>query len=215
MLAVDLSLASLCYARRKSAERGLAIAYGQADILELGGIGREFDVIESIGVLHHMKDPYAGWKALLSRLRPHGFMWLGFYSEVARRNIVEARARIAERGLGASAAEIREFRQELADGGEAAFASVFKSEDFFTVSACRDLMFHAQEHRLTLPAIAGFLKENNLTFLGFELDDAILDAYRRRFPDDQAAVNLASWDIFERENPGLFAAMYAFWIQKA
>ncbi len=216
MLAVDLSLASLAYARRKSDELSLPISYGQADILELGALDRDFDVIESLGVLHHMKDPYAGWKVLLSRLRPHGFMWLGFYSETARRNIVEARARIAKKGLGASADDIRGFRQELADSGDAeSFASLLKSEDFFSVSAARDLMFHAQEHRLTLPAIAQFLKENNLTFLGFELEDAVMGAYHRRFPNDQAATDLANWEIFETENPGMFAAMYAFWIQKA
>ena len=215
MLAVDLSLASLSYARRKSAELGLAIAYGRADILELGSLARDFDVIESIGVLHHMADPYAGWKVLLSRLRPSGFMWLGFYSETARRNIVEARARIAQQGLGASPDDIRKFRQQLADSGEdAVFASALKSEDFFSVSACRDLIFHAQEHRLTLPAIDKFLKENNLKFLGFELDDLVLGAYRQRFPQDQAATDLANWDIFEQENPGMFAAMYVFWIQK-
>ena len=39
MLAVDLSLASLAYARRKSEELGLQIEYGQADILELGATG--------------------------------------------------------------------------------------------------------------------------------------------------------------------------------
>ena len=214
MLAVDLSLASLAYAKRKSAERGLRIEYGQADILELDALDRDFDVIESIGVLHHMKDPYAGWKALLSRLRPHGFMWLGFYSQAARRNIVEARARIAEQGLGA--ADIRAFRQELADGkyGDG-FGSVLKSEDFYSVSACRDLLFHTQEHRLQLPAIAEFLKQNSLSFLGFELDDAVLQAYRQRFPHDKAATDLASWDSFETENPGMFAGLYVFWVQKA
>jgi len=216
LLAVDLSLASLSYAARKSGELGLKIQYGQADILELGRLERDFDVIESIGVLHHMADPFTGWKTLLSRLRPSGFMWLGFYSEIARRNIVEARARIAEKGIGNSAEEIRAFRQELADSSDSgSFTSVIKSEDFFSVSACRDLIFHAQEHRLTLGAINAFLKENNLTFLGFELDDAVLTAYRRRFPHDQAATDLASWELFEGENPGMFAAMYVFWIQKA
>jgi Flp pilus assembly protein TadD/2-polyprenyl-3-methyl-5-hydroxy-6-metoxy-1,4-benzoquinol methylase len=216
MLAVDLSLTSLAYAKRKSQELGLEIEYGQADILELGALGQSFDVIESIGVLHHMQDPFAGWKVLVSLLRPQGFMWLGFYSAVARRNIVEARARIAARGIGSSAADIRRFRQELVDAPDAgAFASIHKSEDFFSVSACRDLLFHAQEHRMTLPAIAAFLKEHNLTFIGFELDDAIFQAYRRRFPDDSTATDLANWDIFEQENPGMFAALYVFWVQKA
>ena len=214
MLAVDLSLASLSYAKRKSAERGLQMEYGQADILELGALTQDFDVIESIGVLHHMKDPYAGWRALLSRLRPHGFMWLGFYSEAARRNSVQARARIAQQGLGA--ADICAFRQELADGKYGQdFASVLKSEDFYSVSACRDLLFHAQEHRLTLPAIASFLKENGLCFLGFELDDAVLHAYHQRFPHDPAATDLANWDVFETDNPGMFAGLYAFWVQKS
>jgi tetratricopeptide (TPR) repeat protein/SAM-dependent methyltransferase len=216
MLAVDLSRASLSYAKRKSAELGLSIAYGQADILELGALERDFDLIESIGVLHHMADPYAGWKMLLSRLRPAGFMWLAFYSEAARRNIVAVRARIAERGIGASAEDIRRFRQELADSDDReSFASILKSEDFYSVSACRDLIFHAQEQRLTLPAIAAFLKENSLTFLGFELDDTVVQAYRRKYPQDPSATDLSLWAAFEAENPGMFAGMYIFWIQKS
>ena len=44
---VDLSLASLAYAARKTRELGLTgIDYAQADILKLGGLGRTFDVIE-------------------------------------------------------------------------------------------------------------------------------------------------------------------------
>jgi Flp pilus assembly protein TadD/2-polyprenyl-3-methyl-5-hydroxy-6-metoxy-1,4-benzoquinol methylase len=220
MLAVDLSLTSLAYARRKSEALGLHIEYGQADILELGPAldrngARRFDLIESIGVLHHMADPFAGWRALLALLDPGGFMWLGFYSEVARQNIVEARARIAQRGLSTTAAEIRRFRQELFDGESGGhFDSVLKSEDFFSVSACRDLIFHTQEHRLTLEQIDRFLKENGLRFLGFELDDAVLNVYRTRYPGDPGATDLANWAAFERDNPGMFAAMYVFWIQK-
>ena len=75
MLAVDLSLSSLCYAKRKTRELGLTnITYAQADILRLGTLPRRFDVIESSGVLHHLADPLAGWRVLLSLLRPGGFM---------------------------------------------------------------------------------------------------------------------------------------------
>ena len=66
-----------------------------------------------------------------------------------------------------------------------------------------------------MPEIAGFLKSHNLGLLGFELDDAVLDAYRQRFPDDAAATDLAHWETFETEHPGLFAGMYVFWVQKA
>ena len=64
--AVDLSLASLAYAQRKSHELGLDnLEYLQADILHLHQMGKEFDIIESSGVLHHMNEPMAGWRVLV------------------------------------------------------------------------------------------------------------------------------------------------------
>src|SRR5688572_698325 len=52
VLAVDLSLASLAYAKRKTAELGLGnIDYRQADLLGLAGIEQRFDRIECSGVL--------------------------------------------------------------------------------------------------------------------------------------------------------------------
>jgi Flp pilus assembly protein TadD/2-polyprenyl-3-methyl-5-hydroxy-6-metoxy-1,4-benzoquinol methylase len=215
MLAVDLSLASLAYARRKSEELDLEIAYAQADILELAATGRQFDLIESLGVLHHLADPFAGWRALLSLLRPGGFMLLGLYSEMARRPVMAARALIKERQLGDRADDIRRFRQDLIrEGDPRAYASVLESEDFFSLSACRDLLFHVQEQRLTLGQIAGFLQSHNLLLLGFELDDAVLAQYRQRFPQDRAATDLASWQAFEADHPSLFGGMYIFWVQK-
>jgi len=212
ILAADLSLASLAYARRKSEELGLAIDYVQADILELETTGRQFDLIESLGVLHHLADPFAGWQALLSCLRPGGFMLLGLYSERARRPVVAARALQGERD--GSPDQIRRFRQALMQSGDAAsFASILDSEDFFSLSACRDLLFHVQEQAMTLVQIAAFLQSRNLAFLGFELDDAVLAAYRKRFPEDKAATDLASWDAFEADHPGLFGGMYIFWLQ--
>ncbi len=218
-LAVDLSLASLGYARRKSEEQGLAITHAQADILELeaaGSLGgRRFDLIESLGVLHHLADPWAGWRALLSLLRPGGFMLLGLYSEMARRPVLAARARIAERGGGGGPEDIRSFRQDLIqDGDPRSCASILESEDFFSLGACRDLLFHVQEQHMTLVEIARFTQSHNLRVLGFELDEAVLAQYRKRFPHDRAATDLACWEAFEGDHPGLFGGMYIFWVQK-
>ncbi len=217
VLAVDLSICSLGYARRKTRELGLtSIEYAQADLLKLGSLGRSFDVIESVGVLHHLADPWAGWRVLLSLLRPAGFMKLGLYSEVARRHIVKARAFIAGQGYGATAGEIRRCRQDLTDMDKSTdLGTILKSSDFFTISTCRDLLFHVQEHRLTLTGINAFLRDNHLTFLGFEIGDDVLNDYKLRFPDDPAATNLDQWQIFEHEKPDTFFGMYQFWIQKA
>ena len=69
VLAIDLSLTSLCYAKRRTQELGIKnMEYGQADVLQLQPIGRTFDIIEASGVLHHLADPLAGWRVLLSIL---------------------------------------------------------------------------------------------------------------------------------------------------
>ena len=216
VLAIDLSLSSLAYARRKSQELELTnIAYAQADILELGSQGRSFDLIEAAGVLHHMADPYAAWGTLLSLLRPGGFMMLGLYSEVARRDILRARRFIAARQFEPVPERIRQCRQEIIASSEAEnFTSLLKLSDFFNTSTCRDLLFHVQEHYVTLAGIDDYLRANDLTLLGFEINPSVLHAYRQRFPDDPAATDLGQWQIFEKENPDTFSRMYQFWIQK-
>lgn len=216
-LAVDLSLASLAYAKRKTQEIGLAdsIEYAQADILELGSIDRRFDLIESAGVLHHMHDPMAGWKALLRLLRPGGLMALGLYSEAGRREVVAARERVAAEGLPRTLQEIRERRQRLMSDAQAQrFASFLSSRDFYSASACRDLLFHVQEHRFTLPQLKAALAGLGLTFIGFEVDADVAMAYAQRFPDDPARINLDHWHAFETERPSTFVRMYQFWAQK-
>ena len=92
MLAVDLSMTSLAYAKRKTQELAIGnIEYRQADILALGSIAERFDVVECMGVLHHLEDPVAGSRILCSLLRPAGLMRIGLYSEIARRHVVRAR----------------------------------------------------------------------------------------------------------------------------
>lgn len=220
LLAVDLSRASLSYAARKSREAGVTnVEFAQADILGLGAIGRSFDVIESSGVLHHMDDPFAGWRVLVSLLRPHGFMDIGLYSELARQDVVAARAMIAAEGYRATADDIRRFRQDLIDRPAGApMKSLLQSGDFYATSACRDLLFHVQEHRLGLPAIKGFLAEQKLRLLGFNLPEATIQRYATRYGADTAAdtaqYDIDRWHEFESENPNVFQGMYQFWVQR-
>ncbi|MGC1641643.1 MAG: methyltransferase, partial [Pseudolabrys sp.] len=178
-LAIDLSLTSLCYARRKTpAELASRIDYAQADILKLGSIDRNFDVIDACGVLHHMADPLAGWRILLSLLRPGGLMHLAFYSDVGRGDVAAARMFIAERKFGATPHDIRRCRQELL---ATPLASVTRFTDFFTTSECRDLLFHVHEARVTIPVIKDFIRENGLKFIGFEFDLPVLMRQRAQF----------------------------------
>jgi tetratricopeptide (TPR) repeat protein/2-polyprenyl-3-methyl-5-hydroxy-6-metoxy-1,4-benzoquinol methylase len=216
VLAIDLSLSSISYAKRKTQELGIKnIEYAQADILKLGDITRNFDIIESVGVLHHMTDPFAGWRTLLSRLRPGGFMFLGFYSELGRRHEVKARELIAARGYAGTTDDIRRFRRDFtARNSSAELQWLDSTPDFYSMSECRDLLFHVQENRLTLGQIESFLADFGLHFIGFELDRRVLHQYRVRFTDDPSCTNLRNWARFEADNPDTFTGMYRFWIQR-
>ena len=213
LLAIDLSLTSLCYAKRMTDALGLKnIEYAQADIMELGALGRSFDIIESVGVLHHLADPVAGWRVLLDLLRPGGFMDIGLYSALARRQIVVARRHIAERGYAATAADIRRCRQDLMTLG--GHEELLSFGDFFAMSDCRDLLFHVQEQRYTLPQLKDILQTLGLGLVGFRLEASVARQYAERFGSDPTRTDLDHWHQFETEHPRTFAAMYQFWVQK-
>lgn len=217
ILAVDLSMASLGYAKRKTIEKGItAIEYAQADFLRLGVLGREFDVIEAVGVLHHIERPFEGWKALLSMLKPNGLMRVGLYSELGRKDIVKIRSLIDRDGIQSTPESIRNFRHRLLKQNNLEdIKYVTGGIDFYSMSACRDLLFHTQEHRMLLDVIDQFLKDNQLKFLGFDIDRSTLNTYKIRFPDDPFGLNLQNWHIFENENPNTFRQMYQLLVQKS
>jgi SAM-dependent methyltransferase/Flp pilus assembly protein TadD len=224
-LAVDLSLASLSYAKRMAQNFGLTnIEFAQADITKLGALGRSFDFIDASGVLHHIGDPWAAWRVLVSLLRPGGMVQIGLYSELGRKNVVAARALIAERGFRPVPEDIRRIREIIAAEEDGSLLkSISQWTDYFTISECRDLLFHPQEHRTSLPEIKSFLAANGLQFAGFILDALTSDCFVRRFPEVveltqkarlDAFADLDRWHLFETERPQTFASMYRFWVHK-
>lgn len=216
VLAIDLSVASLCYAQRMARRYGLAnVEFAQADITRLAAIARQFDYIDACGVLHHLADPWEGWRTLLSLLRPGGVMFVGLYSKLARRAVVAARSLIADRGHRPIPEDIRRCREEIMAAGEGSvLKSVLQWKDFFSISECRDLLFHVQEQQTTLREIKTFLAANRVQFSGFMLDALTLQRFATRFPEPAALTDLDCWQDFEIREPGTFAAMYQFWVQK-
>ena len=219
VLAVDLSLSSLSYAKRKTMELGLSnIEYAQADIMELHTLERQFDLIESSGVLHHLHDPLAGWKILTGLLRPNGLMGIGLYSETARQYLIDGRALIAKKGYSASATDIRQCRQDIiamAEHGQASMIEICKRPSFFNASDFRDLLIHVQEHRFTLPQIQAALESMQLEFLGFDFgEQSTVRKFQATYPDKDALTSLSMWHEFELKNPNTFVGMYQFWCKK-
>ena len=215
VLAIDLSSASLAYAVRKAEELGVAnVQHLQGNILNLDTFSKTFDIIECGGVLHHMHDPFQGWKILTKLLRPGGFMKIGLYSEIAREHITKIRDEISKCEIDISSVQaIIEFREQLKDSAEPHHKKIQESSDFYSLSTVRDLIFHVQEHLFTIPLIEDYLERLGLVFCGFEIAGLNRKLEASNFPSEER-YNLKQWADFEIENPDTFRGMYQFWCQK-
>ncbi|MFV1851090.1 MAG: tetratricopeptide repeat protein [Thalassospira sp.] len=219
LVAVDLSLSSLSYALRKSREMNVSnIDYIQGDILELEKLDRQFDVIECGGVLHHMADPIKGWSVLVNILRPGGLMKIGLYSEKGRPDIIAGREFIEKGGYGSTPDQMRKCRQDIiaaAEQGDPKLIQLCMRGDFYSLSPCRDLIFHVQEHRFTIPEISDALKKLKLEFIGFETPTPQpLVQFRKEHPSCAKSIELDLWHKFEERYPDTFRGMYQFWCRK-
>ncbi len=217
VLAVDLSLAGLAYARRRTDEIGLKnIDYAQADILELDGLGRQFDIVECAGVLQQLSDPLAGWRALARLTKPGGYLMMGLPSRLGQHDLEPAQAFIAEHGYGTTPGELRRFRADimalLSDDPVRSF--VKRRDDFYNLSMLRDLLFDPQAHRFSIPEISATLDELGLEFCGFAVDPETRMQFAERFGKAADFASLTDWDSFETEYPDSFSAMYHFLVRK-
>lgn len=214
ILAIDLSGASLGYAMRKTREYGLDVQHLQADILDLPALSERFDLIDSFGVIHHMAEPARGLKVLAGLLKPQGFIFLGLYSEIGRRAVVEARRYIAQKQYADTAEGIRALRRELMLAGAPAQLQdvVSPASDFWTLSDCRDLLFHVEEHRFTLPQIGELLDAAGLEFLGVQFGHAA-DRTRYRTENRQSGAmrDLQRLHLHEVQHPEIFGDTYRLW----
>ena len=214
ILALDLSFKSLSYAKRKADELQINnIDFIQGDILDLESIDRKFDIIESVGVLHHMDNPFKGWKILTSCLNNDSLMLIGLYSEKARQHITQIRNKINKLKLQTNYKNIIKFRKDLIEDDNDQWNYIKSSPDFYTVSGVRDLLFHVQEHQFTISKIKEYLDRLELIFLGFE-DQLVKKYFKDNYTNNDDLFNLEKWEEYEKTNPRIFAGMYQFWCKK-
>ena len=215
--AIDLSVSSLSFALRRTKELNIKnIKYLHGDILDLTSLETEFDVIETTGVLHHMKDPMLGWRILKERLKPKGLMRVGLYSSIARADLSEIKEKMGELEKPITNQKIHDYRNKILDNAGREFAKLARYPDFFSTSELRDLLFHVQEHTFTLMDIKKMLRELDLIFCGFEtVDEKTKEVLSADELGLESLYSLDAWHNFEQLNPHYFSGMYSFWVQRS
>lgn len=208
--AVDLSRSSLAHAERMKRKLGFDnLSFFHGDILCLPEQELVFDEISCGGVLHHLRDPGAGLRALGKVFSGKGTFHLEVYTESGRQSVVAGLALREEYGLEPTAEDIRRFRKlVLALPDHHPAKGLTKFADFFSLFECRDLVFNVQEHRFNLVTLADLLLENGFKFSGIRVAPDLLNLFRRENPDPRATKKPECWHALEQSHPGVFGSMY-------
>jgi len=100
VVAIDVSQPSLdhhAFLKDKYAMKNLELH--RLPIEEVGSLNRDFDLIVSTGVLHHMAEPKSGMKALAACLRPDGVAAIMLYARYGRIGVEMLQGVFRELGL--------------------------------------------------------------------------------------------------------------------
>ena len=175
VLAVDISAGALEVARERTRRSGAAKAVRelrieQRSLLDLAGEG-PFDYINSVGVLHHLREPEAGLQSLAGLLRPGGLLHLFLYADGGRWEIHRTQRALARLAVGSGAEGLRLGRQLLAELPEGNRLRQHHERRWIVDTAAdanfADMYLHPQETSYNLERLLAFVASAGLEFAGF------------------------------------------------
>ncbi len=169
---VDLSTSSRAIAEARAKARGLTnISFHTMSLLDIpdAGLG-PFDYINCCGVLHHLPDPPAGFRALTSVLAENGGMGIMVYGELGRTGIYDFREIMETMYPDARGTEkIRAARKLLAALPNTnrllrnSFVSDHKKDD----AHLHDMLLNAIDRAYLVPEIYGVMDACGLDITAF------------------------------------------------
>ncbi len=177
--AIDISAGTLNVARERARRTCDAsqrrLEFRQLSLYDVAELPGEFDLINSVGVLHHLADPGRGLQALAAKLAPGGLLHLFLYAKIGRWEITlmqEAlallRTRLPDRSLPravrlgrdvfAALPETNRLRQR-----EQQRWSLENQRD----ECFADMYLHPHEVDYEIPSLFALIDQTDLQFVGF------------------------------------------------
>ena len=207
VVAVDVSDASLAHHRYLVERHGLNnLELRRMPIERVGELERDFDLIISTGVLHHMDDPQAGALALAQRLRPDGVMALMLYATYGRIGVQMLQSAFRDMALTQDAASIALVKDALAniDPMHPIVGYIGIAPDLQDDAGVVDTFLHGRDRTYTIDECRELVAAAGLVF-----QDLFLKApyYAPRSSDSAFLTAVAAlprerqWSVMERVNP--------------
>jgi SAM-dependent methyltransferase len=214
IFAIDISLNSLAFAKRKAIEMQIEnISFLCADLRDAHLWKEQFDFIECAGVLHHLESPAEGLFSLRACLKKNGMLLLGLYSANGRRDLAILKEMFPQHEDEEPASYCRRIRSIVME--DVRFSTILKRVDFYSLNGCEDLFMNPVERNYDLTEISRIMADFNLTLRGFELNNWQRTFLSHYEPESLASWSFEDWAKIEDSERDFFAGMYQFWVQKA
>jgi SAM-dependent methyltransferase len=170
VVGVDISQPSLDHQQYLKDKHGLTnLELRLLPIEELPTLGRQFDLVVSTGVLHHMADPSTGLKALAGRLRPDGVMALMLYGKHGRIGVELLETVFRDMGLGQDEASVQIVKDTIAalPPDHPVHSYIRRARDLQDDAALVDTFLHGRARNYTVDECTDFVASAGLEFQGW------------------------------------------------
>lgn len=206
VVAVDISQPSLDHQQYLKDKHGLFnLELNLLPIEELPTLGRDFDLIVSTGVLHHMADPQVGMNAIASCLRPDGAMGIMLYARNGRIGLELLQSVFRDLGLGQNEASIALVRQTLSllPPSHPVQSYLNVANDLASDAVLVDTFLHGRERSYTVDDCIDLVTSAGLEFQGWfhkapYYPHDLFAAPNQLYPAINALPEPMLWSVMER-----------------
>ncbi|MBD1933622.1 MULTISPECIES: class I SAM-dependent methyltransferase [Cyanophyceae] len=175
VVGIDLSAGALGVAQERTRRSGAnRVEFHHLSLYDADQLPGEFDLINCVGVLHHLPDPIRGIKSLAAKLAPGGLMHIFVYAELGRWEI-----QLMQQAIALLQGDQRGDYRDGVQLGRQIFAAlpennrlVKRERDRWSLENQRDECFadmyvHPQEIDYNIATLFELIDASGLDFLGF------------------------------------------------
>ncbi|HEY9909911.1 MAG TPA: class I SAM-dependent methyltransferase [Thermosynechococcaceae cyanobacterium] len=173
--AIDLSSGALAVAKERCQRSGAdRVQFHHLSVYDVAQLEGEFDLINCVGVLHHLPDPIRGIQALAPKLAPGGIFHIFVYAALGRWEI-----QLMQEAIGLLQGNQRGDYRDGVKVGRQIFAAlpennrlVQREKERWSIENQRDECFadmyvHPQETDYTIDTLFELIDASGLEFIGF------------------------------------------------
>lgn len=175
VVGIDLSAGALAVARERCQRSGAnRVEFHHLSLYDAEQLPGEFDLINCVGVLHHLPDPIRGIQAIASKLAPGGIMHIFVYGELGRWEI-----KLMQQAIALLQNDKQGDYRDGVQIGRKLFASLPENNRLVKREKSRwamenqrdecfaDMYVHPQEIDYNIDTLFDLIDASGLTFLGF------------------------------------------------